>query len=234
VKAVNLVPSEQRKARPTGERAAGGGYVAIGVLGALLVMALLYVMTANQVNDRTSKAAAAGRQADALEAQAKTLGSFTNFSAIKEQRLTSVISTAQGRFDWERFVRELSRVMPENSWLQSADASVDGGDSSTSSSSSSTTTSSAAPVGPTATLTGCTPEQNDVARLLVRLRQMYRVSEVTLNSSTREDTGTNEMTFDNCGRYYQFDVTVSFDPAAPASEAPRGSNSVPASLGGGS
>ena len=233
MKAVNLIPSEQRKARPTGQ-GAGGAYVAVGVLGVLLVMALLYVLTANSVNDNKSKAAAAQQQADVLEAQAKQLGSFTNFSAIKEQRLVSVISTAQGRFDWERLVRELSRVMPEDSWLQSADASVSGDDSSTpSSSSSSTSTSEAAPTGPTATLTGCTPKQRDVAQLLVRLRQMYRVSDVTLNGSTREE-GSNETTFDNCGRYYHFDVTVSFAPTAPASEAPRGSNSVPASLGGGS
>jgi Tfp pilus assembly protein PilN len=231
VKAVNLIPSEQRKARPTGERS-GGAYVAVGVLGALLVMALLYVLTANSVNDKTSKAAAASQQADALEAQAKQLGSFTNFSAIKQQRMLSVISTAEGRFDWERLVRELSRVMPEDSWLQSADASVAGDDAATSSSSS-TTTSSAAPTGPTATLKGCTPKQSDTARLLVRLRQMYRVSDVTLNGSVRE-TGASETTFDNCGRYYQFDVTVSFEPTAPASEAPRGSDSVPASLGGGS
>ena len=234
MKAVNLIPSEQRKARPTGERA-GGAYVAVGVLGVLLVMALLYVMTANSVNDNKSKATAAKQQADVLEAQAKQLDSFTNFSAIKEQRLASVISTAEGRFDWERLVRELSRVMPENSWLQSADASATGDDSTTSSSSSSSATSTAAPTGPTATLTGCTPRQRDVAQLLVRLRQMYRVSDVTLNGSTREDTSNaNQMTFDNCGRYYQFDVTVSFAPTPPASEAPRGSNSVPASLGGGS
>lgn len=231
MKAVNLIPTEQRRARPTGERS-GGAYVAIGVLGALLVMALLYVLTTNQVNDNTSKAEAARQQADALEAQSKQLGSFTNFAAIKEQRLVSVVTTAQTRFDWERLMRELSRVMPENSWLQSTDASVsDGAESTTSSSSSST--SSAEPTGPTANLVGCTPNQADVARLLVRLRQMYRVSEVTLNESIR-DTAATETTFDNCGRFYKFDVTVSFAPTPPASEAPRGSNSVPASLGGGS
>jgi Tfp pilus assembly protein PilN len=231
MKAVNLVPSEQRKARATGERS-GGAYVAVGVLGVLLVMALLFVLTTNQVNDSTSKAEAARVQADALEAQAKQLGSFTNFSAIKEQRLVSVMTTAQTRFDWERMLRELSRVMPEDSWLQTADASAAGDDPESSPSPSSTTT-TAEPVGPTANLTGCTPKQTDVARLLVRLRQMYRVSEVTLNASARDAAGT-ETSFDNCGRFYQFDVTVSFAPTPPATEAPRGSSSVPASLGGGS
>jgi Tfp pilus assembly protein PilN len=229
MKAVNLVPSEQRRARPTGEHS-GGAYVAVGVLGALLVMALLYVLTANQVNNNTSKAEAARQQADALEAQAKQLGSFTNFASVKEQRLASVITTAQTRFDWERLMREVSRVMPEDSWLQSADAKVIGDAETTTSSA---TTSSAAPAGPEATLTGCTPKQADVARLLVRLRQMYRVSDVTLNESSRDEQAT-ETTFDSCGRFYQFDVTVSFAPIPPATEAPRGSSSVPASLGGGS
>ena len=39
---------------------------------------------------------------------------------------------------------------------------------------------------------------------------------------------------DSCGPLYKFDVTVSFEPAAPVKEAPRGSVRVPASLGGGS
>jgi Tfp pilus assembly protein PilN len=230
VNSVNLIPTEQRKARPSGN-GSGGAYVAVGVLGALLVMALLYVLTANQANDNTAKAEAARTQADALEAQAKQLDSFTNFAAVKQQRLVSVMTTAQTRFDWERLMRELSRVMPENSWLQTTDASVSEGEASSTSSSSST--SSAEPTGPSANLVGCTPKQTDVARLLVRLRQMYRVSEVTLNESIR-DTAATETTFDNCGRFYRFDVTVSFASTPPASEAPRGSNSVPASLGGGS
>ena len=229
MKAVNLIPTEQRKARPSGE-GSGGAYVAVGVLGALLVMALLYVLTSNQVNDRTAKADAARQQADALEAQSKQLGSFTDFAAIKEQRLASVVMTAETRFDWERLMRELSRVMPEDSWLQTTEASAAGGDSEAVST---TSSSSAEPTGPTANLVGCTPNQADVARLLVRLRQMYRVDDVTLNESVR-DTAATETTFDNCGRFYKYDVTVSFAPIPPASEAPRGSNSVPASLGGGS
>ena len=39
---------------------------------------------------------------------------------------------------------------------------------------------------------------------------------------------------DNCGSLYKFDVAVTFSPTAPLSEAPRGSEQVPASLGGGS
>jgi hypothetical protein len=62
---------------------------------------------------------------------------------------------------------------------------------------------------------------------------MYRVTEVTLNESTRE-SGTSETTLQNCGKLYKFDLTVSFSPVPPASEAPKGETRVPASLGGGS
>jgi Tfp pilus assembly protein PilN len=229
MKAVNLIPSEQRRARPTGSRS-GGAYVVVGVLGVLLVMAVLYVMSANQVNDRETKAAEARQEADALEAQAKQLGSFTNFASIKEQRLASVISTSQTRFDWERLMRELAHVMPDGSWLQTAEASVVPAE--TAGGTTGASTSTPTPGGPSTTLAGCTPNQPDVARLLVRLRQMHRVTEVTLNESVRQSGG-GETTFDSCGDYYQFNVTVSFAPVAPV-EAPRGASSVPASLGGGS
>lgn len=228
MKAVNLIPTDQRRARPTGSRS-GGAYVVVGVLGLLLVMATLYVVTANQANDRRTKAAEAGQEADALEAQARQLDSFTDFASIKEQRLASVISTSQTRFDWERLMREVARVMPKDSWLQSTEASAVVEDSSSSSSSTATAT----PTGPTVTLVGCTPKQPDVARMMVRLRQMHRVSEVTLNESAQQDAN-GELTFDSCGKYYQFNLTVSFAPVPPADEAPKGTNSVPAALGGGS
>lgn len=229
MKAVNLIPSEQRRARASGE-GAGGAYVVLGVLGLLFVMATLYVLTANQVNDRTTKAEAASQEADALEAQSKQLGSFTNFASIKDQRLASVIMTSQTRFDWERLMRELSRVMPAGSWLQTTEATVVGDDTAATTGAVSSTPT---PTGPTAKFSGCTPTQRDAARLMVRLRQMARVSDVTLNESAQESPDA-ETTFDSCGRLYHFDVTVSFAPVPSATEAPRGSNSVPAALGGGS
>jgi len=227
MKAVNLIPSEQRRARPSGERA-GAAYVVLGVLAVLLVMAVAYVMTGNSVNDNTTKANKAKNEADALEAKAAQLESFTDFASIKDQRLAAVMAAANTRFDWERLMRELSRVMPAGSWLQTTDASVlgDTGDAPT------PTAVTTAPTGPTATFVGCTPKQSEVAKILVRLRSLHRVVDVELNESLREQ-GVQDVTLDSCGSLYKFDVTVTFAPAAPV-EAPRGSNSVPASLGGGS
>jgi hypothetical protein len=228
VKAVNLIPSEQRRATPSG---AGGGrsYVVLGVLAVLLVMAVAFVLTSNGVNEKKSQAAAAKQEADALEAQTQQLDSYTDFSSIKDQRLAAVIAASQTRFDWERLMREVSRVMPQGSWLQTTEASVYGDPLAVVNPADPT---SGGPLGPSATFVGCTPKQSEVAKLLVRLRAMHRVTDVELNESLREP-GVTDVTVDSCGRYYKYDVTVTFAPAAPA-EAPRGSDRVPASLGGGS
>ena len=111
MKAVNLIPSDQRRAKATGN-VSGGAYGVLGVLALLLVMVVAYVLTGNPVNDRQGKAAQACQQAVAAENKSKQLGAFTDFASIKEQRLASVTAAAQTRFDWERFMRELARVMP--------------------------------------------------------------------------------------------------------------------------
>ena len=228
MKAVNLIPSDQRRARPSGG-GSGGGLILIGVLAVLLAMLVVYVLTSNTLGERETKAQEARQHADALEAQASQKESFTDFASIKDQRLGSVIAAAGARFDWERLMRELALVMPEGSWLQSTSASVSGDPDA----SATATTTIAAPASPTATLVGCTPKQSEVAKMMLRLRQLHRVSDVTLNESALEQ-GSTEVTVDSCGRLWKFDLTVSFEPGPPATDTPRGSDSVPASLGGGS
>jgi Tfp pilus assembly protein PilN len=234
VRPVNLIPDERRRRSGTGR--SGSAYVVLGVLGALLVMAVAYVLTSNHVNDRKTQAAEARQEADGLEAQANTLNSFSDFSMVKQTRLAAVRGVAYTRFDWERFMRELSLVVPSGSWLQSADASVTGPADATAGAatpSGTETTATAALPSPSATLVGCTQKQSEVASMMVRLRQLYRVTEVSLNESAQEQAGA-QATLDNCGKLYKFDVTVTFSPAPLRQEAPPGATRVPASLGGGS
>jgi Tfp pilus assembly protein PilN len=231
VRPVNLVPSEQRR----GSSGAAGGkaaYAVIGVLAALAAMLTVYVLTANTVTERTNKAAVAAVEADRLEAEAARKASFADFAQIAQTRLQSVAGVAETRFDWERVMRELSRIMPEGSWLQSADASVSGVTEDASDGGTSSGTAAATPQ-PALTLVGCTRKQTEVAQLMVRMRAMHRVTEVELNQSTQEDLR-GPATVDDCGSLYQFDVTAKFEAAPPADEAPEGANGVPASLGGGS
>jgi Tfp pilus assembly protein PilN len=231
VRPVNLIPQE-RRSRTHSERS-GSAFVVLGVLAALLVMAVAYVLTSNKVNERTTQATEARQEADALKAQVRGLDDFTDFASIAQTRLASVRSVAETRFDWERFMRELSLVMPKGSWLTTTEASVTGSTEDGSSTSSTATTSSATAGFPTANLVGCTRRQEDVAHMMVRLRQMYRVTDVALNESAQEQQG-GETTVDQCGDLYKFDLTLTFTATPPRTEAPAGTGSVPASLGGGS
>jgi Tfp pilus assembly protein PilN len=229
MRAVNLLPADGR-ARPAGAAGGKGAYVLCGVLAMLLAMVAAYVLTANTVTERKNEAAAAGAQADRLETETAAQANYTDFADIAQQRLTSVTGVAATRFDWERLMREVSRVMPEGSWLQATDASVNGDPNSLAVPPAGGV---ATPTAPYASFVGCTPRQSDVAQLMVRLRQLHRVEDVKLNESAQE-TLEGEPTVDNCGTLYKFDVGVSFTATEPAGEAPRGSEGVPASLGGGS
>jgi Tfp pilus assembly protein PilN len=228
VRPVNLLPQDQRR-RPAGEGTGRGAYIVCSVLGLLLAMVAAYVHTANSVTEHENQAAAVRAEADRLEAELAAQANYTGFADIAQQRLTSVAGVAETRFDWERLMREVSRVMPEGSWLQATDASVIGDPNSTALAPAGAV---AAPAGPYASFVGCTLDQSDVAQIMVRLRQLHRVEDVKLNESSQEAVE-GDATVDNCGALYKFDVAVTFTPTGPVSGAPRGSERVPASLGGG-
>jgi Tfp pilus assembly protein PilN len=230
---VNLIPQDQRRRTPR-EGSGRGAHAVLGILAVLLAMAVVYVLTSNSVTEKQSQAEEARVEAEQLEAQAANKESFTDFAEIARTRAASVASVAATRFDWERLMLELSRVLPEGSWLTSANASVSG-----STDAAANPTAPAAPTtsgtgGPSASLTGCTPKHSDVARMMVRLRQLHRVVDVELTQSSRAEAGAEAAATDGCGSNATFDLTLTFSPTPAAAEAPRGATRVPASLGGGS
>ena len=123
MKPVNLIPQDQRR-RVASEGGGNGATIALGVLAALLAMVVVYVLTSNTITERQDDSKAASAEADRLEAQASQEANYTDFAQIAQTRMQSVAGVAATRFDWERFMRELAHVMPEGSWLQSADAST--------------------------------------------------------------------------------------------------------------
>lgn len=221
MKPVNLLPESQRRRRPEGGN--NSSYLVLAVLAALLVMTALYVTTANKATSHANATATASAEADQLEARANELGAFGDFAQIKQTRVATVRQLADARFDWERLMREVSRVLPSGGWFKAVKASTTGdlGESSETIAS-----------GPSATFTGCLRRQSDVADFMLRLRRMHRVEDVTLQESAIEELK-GVPSLDGCGRLYQFDVGVTFAPFVPR-EAPDGRSRVPASLGGGS
>jgi Tfp pilus assembly protein PilN len=220
---VNLLPQSARPKQGGGRP--GSAYVIVGALAALLIGVLVYVLTANQITSKQDELAKLQRETTAAEAQAAALGSFGDFATIKQTREASVAALAQARLDWERLMRELSRVLPEDVFVNALDATAGGAVPAAGS----TAPSGGTPGSASLTLAGCAPSQRDVATLLVRLRRLSRASEVKLTDSTRVDGDTGGAG-KGCGAGYSWNAVVSIDPA-PVAAAPE---RVPAHLGGGS
>jgi Tfp pilus assembly protein PilN len=242
MKPVNLLPERHRPRTPTGGRQ-GSSYILLAALGGVLVAALIYVLTVNQINSRRDAVTQAKADTEQAQGRIQSLSAYGNFVAVKNARVQAVKQLAEGRFDWELMMRELGRVLPADVWLQSADASDgDGSDSSSStssSSSSSSTPSSSTTTGDASTatldLTGCAKSQQEVAVTLVRLRQMAGATDVSLKQSTATKTdsssGGDSSSAGSGGcaaGQYAFEANVSL------AKPDTGSDKVPASLGGGS
>jgi Tfp pilus assembly protein PilN len=256
---VNLLPASDRRHRVSARRLEKSSFVVLGVLGALLLGVLFYVSTANKITSDKSDIAKAKEKTRAAEARAQALGPFAQFAQVKETRVKSVQQLAEQRFDWERMMRETALVLPSGTSISTMDASTTGeGDSSTSgpaasSSSSGSSSSSATATGtgaPSMHLTGCAKSQPDVATLMVRLRALHDVDDVTLADSEKGETSSSSSSSSSgttssgssdsassgaadCTGLYKFDVTVTFKPAATGGDKGSDLKRVPGRLGGG-
>jgi hypothetical protein len=247
---VNLLPDELRPRQRTRE---GGGRanIVLGVMGVLLVMAVAYALSLNQVNSHKTDLARATSETEKAKAAVTASTAFGDFHAIEQTRSASVKQLAGGRFDWERMMRELALVLPAHTWLLGATASTSadgaaagtGGSTPPPAASGSATAGDSAASGassPTLDVKGCALHQNNVAVLLVRLRKLYRAENVDLNESAQEVTDKGVQTTsdsvggaDTCGSgRFKFDVAVTFSASAE-SDKPAGGK-VPTKLGGGS
>ena len=242
MRAINLLPESYRPVRPSGALK-GSGYAVVGALGVLLLAVTLYVLSLNQISHRESELASAKAETEQAEARAAELGPFGEFAAIKATRTASVKTLAAGRIDWERAIRELSLVLPENVWLTQLDASTGaqptGGDDPPAAAE----PAEAGEDNPTLKLTGCARRQRDVAVLLVRLRALHGAEEAKLTKSTQPekeaaaasgegggeaDGGSDE---DCRAPYYRFEASVAFEAETNGEPAPRNARD---GLGGGS
>ncbi len=190
MRAVNLIPAEQRGGMARGPaRSEGGAYAVLGLLGGLAVCALLYGIANHQVSTRTAQANALALQTQRSQARAAQLAPYTSFIATREQRTQAVLGIVNSRFDWAHAMHELGRVLPLGTSIASLTGTV-GSATQTTAAKPSATATSATPPGtvPTFTITGCSTSQAEVAMTLDRLRLMDGVSEVTLTSSAKTAT----------------------------------------------
>jgi hypothetical protein len=243
MRAVNLIPSEQRSGQPVGAgRSKGGAYAVLVLVGGFALMAYLYGQASHQVSSRKSQAASLSAQAQQTQAAAERLAPYTSFIALREARMQTVDSLVDSRFDWAHVLHEFGRVMPAGTSISSLNGTIGataGTTSSTTASASAAAASgtSATPSGsvPTFTISGCAISQPAVALTLERLHLIDGVEEVTLQSSTAGSSSSGGGSGGGCpGRDVTFAATVTFDPLPSTSAVAAAAKTVADSTSAGS
>jgi len=170
VRAVNLLPRDDRRAGRTRQTnpVAIGGTAAFVAMTAIL--AALFLITSAGVADKQERLDAVQADLAATPVPPPAPASASALEQEKGQRVTALSTVLASRMAWDRVLRELSLVLPEDVWLS--------------------TLSAKAPVqaagAPAAgfTITGQTYSHDGVARLLARLAVVPHLSGVQLQHST--------------------------------------------------
>jgi Tfp pilus assembly protein PilN len=215
---VNLIPAEER---PGGRRPLRGGplaYIVVGALAAALIGISVLVITNNQISDRKAEVVQLEQETASAEAQAQALSSYTQFHSVREQRVATITSLADSRFDWERVMHELALVLPTNIWLTSLTgtaspgASVGGG--------ASVSMRGSIP-GPALEMVGCGTGQGAVAGFVQALQDIDGVTRVGVQSSALGGNAGGSAAASTCQTrdfIAQFQLVVAFDAAPVAPE----------------
>lgn len=223
---VNLIPIEERRGEQAPLRSGPLAYIVVGALVLALAGVTALVLTGNQISERKAEIATLEQEDAAASIEAERLAAYTQFRAMSEQRVATVASLADSRFDWERVMRELALVLPGDVWLVSLDASVSSGDGGGEGGSGGLR---AAAPGPALQLSGCAKGQEGVAGFVTALKDIDGVTRVGVQSSELADAnagaGAAEGGGDDCRTrefIAKFELVIAFDAApvpATASEA---------------
>ena len=215
---VNLIPLDQRRGENAPLRTGPLPYVLIGALVLVLVGVTALVLTGNQISERKDEVATLKREDAAATARAQRLAAYTAFKAMSEQRVATVTSLADSRFDWERVMRELALVLPSDVWLVSLDAtatpgvSIDGGGGGAQL--------RGAASGPALAIEGCARGQEGVAGFVTTLKDIDGVTRVGVESSELAsktgEAGSGSGGGEDCRTrnfIAKFSIVVAFDAA---------------------
>jgi Tfp pilus assembly protein PilN len=185
---VNLIPVEDRRGEQAPLRTGPLAYIVLGGLVAVLLGTAALVLTGNEISERQDEVAALRNEDAAATVRATRLASYTQFQGLSEQRVQTVQSLADSRFDWERVMRELSLILPSNAWLIDLTASAAPGVSvgGEGGGSGGAGLRGAVP-GPALELHGCAAGQTAVAGFVTALKDIEGVSRVGVESSELAD-----------------------------------------------
>ncbi|HEY0516734.1 MAG TPA: hypothetical protein VGD00_06400 [Solirubrobacteraceae bacterium] len=238
MRAVNLIPTEQRGGQHVGAgRSGGAAYAFLALLAGIALLAVLYGKAHRDISGREAKAATLTAEAQRAQSEASALAPYTSFAALRVQREQAVETLVDSRFDWAHAFHELGRVLTAQTAVSSltgqiapagpatsAAAPTPASPSPTAAAAAASSVSSATPPGsvPVFTLSGCAKSQRAVAQMLVRLRLMDGVSAVALQSSSKGAGGSGASSGGACpASFPSFTVGVTYAalPSAAAAAA---------------
>ena len=230
---VNLIPAEERRDGQAPLRTGPLAYILVGALVAALAGVTALVLVGNQISEREAEVTRLQRENAVAKARAERLAAYTQFQILSEQRVATVSSLADSRFDWERVMRELSLVLPDDVWLVGLSATatsgvgVGGGSGSSSGLRGSTQ-------GPALALSGCAAGQESVAGFVTALKDIDGVTRVGVQSSQLADKGSGAGVGEGGGEdcrtrsfIAKFEIVVAFDAAPIPVIGASGSETAP-------
>jgi Tfp pilus assembly protein PilN len=176
---VNLLPSDLRQGAQAPMRTGAIPYIVVGALAAVLAGVALLVLTGNQISERKAEVTQLKSEDAAAVQEAKRLAAYTQFQTLHEQRVATITSLADSRFDWERVMRELALILPHDVWLTELSASA----SSESEAGGGGGSLRGSIPGPALSLSGCAAGQESVAGFVTALKDIDGVTRVGVESS---------------------------------------------------
>lgn len=205
MRAVNLIPHDLRRGDHAALRTGPLAYIVVGALVLALIGVTLLVLAGNEVAEKKSEVKTLQREDALAKARAESLAPYVQFQAAAEQRVQTITSLANSRFDWPRVMRELGLVLPSDVTLTNLDASASLGEGGGGGEAASGV------LGPSLELEGCTSSQDAVATFITALKDIDGVTRVGLESSVAEEGGSGSG--EGCEGKTQFDLVVAFDAA---------------------
>ena len=220
---VNLIPPDQRRGEQAPLRTGALVYLVVGAFVAVLVGVTSLVLINNKIADSKANVVSLKQEDAAAMRRAQELSPYVKFNAMSQQRVETITSLADSRFDWERVMREFALILPHDVWLTemvgtaAPGVNVEGGAGGDLRD---------AIKGPALQIKGCSTGQPAVAAFVTVLRDIDGVTRVGMESSevAGEDGGAGSSSGGGEGggdcrtRSFitEFEITVAFD-AAPIS-----------------
>jgi hypothetical protein len=184
LRAFNLLPKDDPRGRSRQTNPVVVGGVAAFVAATAILAAFFLVVSAG-VADKRDRLDAAQAELDATPVPPPAPPGSSALAQDRSQRIAAVSAVLSKRLAWDRVLRELSLVLPEDVWLSTLSAKAPTG--------------AAAAPGTAAgfTINGQTYSHDGVARLLARLALVPHLSGLQLQHSSRvlSETGRSVVEF---------------------------------------